>query len=83
MSGITKHSEKKDILTPWKRQARLKREVYTRTGVADPSIRRGMYHRIYNPGKPELNSRDGVAPPRRMPGAFGQDLQDFYDENHI
>lgn len=64
LRGVTRHSDKKDILTPWKEMARYKREVYMREGVADPSIRRGMFNRAINTAKPELNSRDGFAPPR-------------------
>lgn len=80
MAHITKHSEKKDVLTPWKRQARYKREVYVGSGVADPSIRRGMYHRAYNPARPDLNSRLGSAPSRGRRG-FASGLAEFVEEN--
>ncbi len=80
MADITKHSEKKDVLTPWKRQARYKREIYVRSGVADPQIRRGMYHRAYNPDRPDLNSRDGATPPRSR-RSFAQGLAEFVEEN--
>lgn len=62
--GVTSHEAKRDVLTPWKKRDRLRREVFNSTGVADPSVRRGMYHRSANPDYPELNSRDGVAQPR-------------------
>lgn len=71
LKGVTKHSEKSDILTPWKAQERRRREVYNRTGVADPAMRKGMYHREANRMRPELNSRDGVAPPRQTGGSLG------------
>lgn len=60
MKGITKHSAKSDILTPWKQQERYRREVYTPTGVADATSRRGIFGRVTNTTRPELNSRDGV-----------------------
>lgn len=66
LSGVTKHSAKADILTPWKEQDRYRREVYVATGVPDAATRRGVFHRSINPARPELNSRDGVARPRQM-----------------
>jgi hypothetical protein len=65
LKGVTKHSEKSDLLTPWKEADRLRREVYVASGVPDPSTRRGIFHRSRNADRPELNSRDGVARPRR------------------
>ena len=73
LQGVTKHSEKSDVLTPWKMADRLKREVYVASGTPDPSIRRGMFHRSINPAKPELNSRDGVAPERTNQSAIYDD----------
>lgn len=64
LEGVTSHEEKSDVLTAWKVRSRYSREVYSSEGVVDPAIRRGMYHRVANPAKPELNSRDGHAPPR-------------------
>jgi hypothetical protein len=61
LKGVTKHSEKKDILTPWKWQERLRREVYVRSGVPDASTRQGIFHRVLNRGRLDLNSRDGLA----------------------
>lgn len=57
-----------DILTPWKLHDRLKREVYVKDGTPDASIRRGNYHRVHNPARPELSSREGAAPPRSRTG---------------
>lgn len=61
LRGVTKHSAKADILTPWKDAERHRREVYPSSGIADPSVRRGMFNRRINPARPELNSRDGLA----------------------
>jgi hypothetical protein len=61
MAGITRQADKADILTPWKEAQRKRREIYVASGVPDPAIRKGMYHRRANPAQPHLNSRDGVA----------------------
>lgn len=71
LRGVTKHSEKADILTPWKEQERYRREVYVVSGVPDPAIRRGSFHRAANPTRPELNSRDGISRPRQSTGTTG------------
>lgn len=68
LRGVTKHSEKSDILTPWKEAERYRREVYVASGVPDASTRRGVFHRSTNPARPELNSRDGICRPRRSMG---------------
>jgi hypothetical protein len=63
LKGITKFSEKADVLTPWKNNKRNKlREVFVPSGTPDPSHRKGMYHRAMNITRPELNSRDGHVP---------------------
>ena len=59
--GVTKHSEKSDILTQWKETDRYRREVYVSSGVPEKAIRQGIFHRATNPDRPELNSRDGIA----------------------
>jgi hypothetical protein len=64
LEGVTAHSAKKDILTPWKERERRRREVYVNSGTPDPSTRQGMFHRALNTACPELNSRDGISPPR-------------------
>lgn len=61
LKGVTKHSDKADILTPWKQDDRRKREVYMASGVPDRSLRQGMFHRAWNPKQQHLNSRDGLA----------------------
>lgn len=61
LRGVTKHSEKADILTPWKEADRHRREVYVASGAPDAAIRKGIFHRASNPARPELNSRDGIA----------------------
>lgn len=60
LEGVTSMEEKKDILTPWKEQDRRKREILSPTGVPDPSVRRGMFSRAWNPEHEHLNSRDGI-----------------------
>ncbi len=79
LDGVTKHSDKADILTPWKQQARYAREIYVTTGTPDRAIRLGFFHRVTNPDRPELNSREGVARPRDL----ARNLSDFVDMNHI
>ena len=63
--GVTKHSAKSDILTPWKESDRYRREVYVASGTPDAATRRGMFHRVANTANPELNSREGKCRPRR------------------
>jgi hypothetical protein len=63
LQGVTSHSAKSDILTPWKEVDRRRREVYVATGIPDPSVRQGMFNRSLNPTRPHLNSRDGGAIP--------------------
>lgn len=65
LKGVTSQQEKADILTPWKQQDRLSKEVYVGSGVADPQTRRGMFHRSANLAHPHLNSRDGATPALR------------------
>ena len=77
LAGVTKHSAKSDILTPWKEQDRRRREVYPNSGVPERHVRQGLYHRAANPARPELNSRDGVA---RSERAFSG-LQAFVAEH--
>lgn len=66
LAGVTKHSEKSDILTPWKEQERLRREVFSGAGVPDGAVRRGTFHRSANPSRPDLNSREGIVRSRRI-----------------
>jgi hypothetical protein len=66
LKGVTSRDAKSDILTPWKLEDRLNREVMTSTGVADPAVRRGMFHRRWNSKHSHLNSRDGFYPVRRF-----------------
>ena len=81
LKGVTKRSAKSDILTPWKEQDRRSREVYNVTGVADPSTRRGMFNRSWNPTRPELNSRDGVAAPANRTQRALDTFADFVATN--
>lgn len=73
LRGVTKHSDKADILTPWKEAERSRREVHVPSGTPDSANRRGMFHRRLNPAQPHLNSRDGISQ-----GAIGNpDSQDI------
>jgi hypothetical protein len=63
LKGQTKHSEKADILTPWKLKDRRSREVYVTSGTPDAALRVGIFHRELS--LPRLNSRLGHAPPPR------------------
>lgn len=65
LEGVTRRSEKSDILTPWKQQDRWDHEVYPGSGTADPAVRKGVFGRIWNSKYPHLNSRDGFYPVRR------------------
>ena len=70
LSGITKHSDKADILTPWKEQSRRSREVYVSTGTPDGSLRRGIFSRAWNSAADHLNSVEGMTPPKRGESAW-------------
>jgi hypothetical protein len=74
----TRHSDN-DVLTPWKEMSRRKREVYVASGVPDPAVRRGCFHRSVNSARPELNSREGIAPPRHS-GTVGDSPEDWADD---
>jgi hypothetical protein len=75
LEGVFAHSAKNDILTPWKMKDRLRREVYLSgedeynkevLGQPDRSIRSGMFHRVRNLSRADLNSRDCIAPVHRV-----------------
>lgn len=74
---MTKHSEKSDILTPWKEAERYRREVYVASGSPEKAVRSGMFHRVTNPSKPELNSRDGLARPRGTSDSLRTHVQEY------
>lgn len=85
MKDVKSHSAKRDILTPWKEQDRRRREVYPSSGVADASLRRGVYGRAINKSKPYLNARDipggRVSVGRGSSRSLGIDsLRSFYEE---
>lgn len=65
LEGVTSMAAKADVLTPWKETDRRRREVYNVEGVPDGALRRGMYHRAWNPTRPHLNSVEGRVP---LPG---------------
>lgn len=77
LRGVTSHKAKSDILTPWKEAERHRREVYTTAGVPDESVRKGMFGRVANRTRPDLNSRDGLARANR----FSSSLAAFVEEN--
>lgn len=68
LSGITRHADKSDVLTPWKETSRRSREVYVPSGTPDASLRRGSFGRAWNPSAPHLNSVEGSRPIRHDTG---------------
>lgn len=77
LSGIARHSEKSDILTPWKEYARRRCEVYVTGGVPDASLRRGVFSRSANVSAPHLNSVEAQIPRRFAQGSgSGPDVWD-------
>ena len=76
--GVTRRSEKSDILTPWKEQDRRCREVYPASGVPDASTRKSMFHRSHNPTRPDLNSRDGIVRANRHRTESMRTFADMY-----
>lgn len=67
LKDVTSREAKSDILTPWKEKHRKSREILSRTGhPIDGALRRGMYHRTYNPIQTHLNSYDGPTRPVKM-----------------
>lgn len=66
LKGVTRHSDKSDILTPWKETERRRREVYVPSGTPDPAVRQGLFHRSINPTSSHLNSRGGSVRGRRI-----------------
>jgi hypothetical protein len=76
LEGVFSHKEKSDILTPWKQADRLRREVYTAVGVPDASVRKGMFHRVANRSRPDLNSRDGLARSNRISSSLTTHMEE-------
>jgi hypothetical protein len=79
LQGVTRWSDKSDILTPMKERMRREREVYNKTGIADPQLRKGSYVRALNVAYPHLNSNDGAVPVRRE--ARRDSLADFVESS--
>lgn len=77
LQGVTRRSEKSDILTPWKERERYSREVYQASGSPDAMIRKGTFYKSANPSRPDLNSREGVVRARRTSTSLGA----FVEEN--
>ena len=82
LAGVFSHKEKSDILTPWKQADRLRREVYTAVGFPDASVRKGMFHRVANATRPDLNSRDGLARSNRVSSSLAAHVEEsgYYPE---
>ena len=82
LKGVFSHREKSDILTPWKDADRHRREVYTAVGFPDASVRSGMFHRVANPTRPDLNSRDGIARANRGSSSLAAHVEEngYYPE---
>ena len=70
LKDVTRHADKSDILTPWKQQERLKREVMVPSGVPDPAVRSGVFHRALNPRDGHLNSRLGQVRGKRVSATY-------------
>lgn len=59
LRGVTKHSEKTDILTEWKTRRHRDHEVFVPSGIPDAANRQGIFHRAWNADRDDLNSREG------------------------
>lgn len=77
LKDVTSREEKSDILTPWKEKNRKSKEILSRTGhPIDGALRRGMYHRVYNPVQTHLNSYDGPTRPIKMDARWDDESGD-------
>lgn len=78
LKDVTSREEKSDILTPWKEKNRKSKEILSKTGhPIDGALRRGMYHRAYNPRQTHLNSYDGTGSgPIKMSSSWDDDQLD-------
>ena len=59
--GVTKHSEKKNYLSPSQLERRKEKEVLLPSGTPDRDLRPGLFKRAYNPTigkKPHYQSED-------------------------
>lgn len=78
LEGVTSMAAKSDILTAWKEQDRKSREVYNQEGAPDGALRRGLFHRAYNPQYRHLNSTNGRVPvPRDLQVGAAPRLRDI------
>jgi hypothetical protein len=75
LKGVTRYSDKDDILTPWKERMRHEREVYNHTGVAEATQRRGSFHKPLNSKYPHLNSTDGAARIKGRPDSLADHVE--------
>jgi len=78
LKDVTSREEKSDVLTPWKEKNRKSREILSSSGhPIDGALRRGMYHRAYNPVQKHLNSYDGTGSrPIKMSSSWDDDNGD-------
>lgn len=80
LKDVTSREAKSDILTPWKEKNRKSREILSRTGhPIDGSLRRGMFHRSYNPVQTHLNSYDGPTRPIKMDARWEDENGENYN----
>lgn len=79
LKDVTSREAKSDILTPWKEKNRKSREILSRSGhPIDGSLRRGMFHRVYNPVQTHLNSYDGPTRPIKMASSWEDENGESY-----
>lgn len=83
LNGVFSHKAKSDILTPWKWADRHRREIYTSVGFPDASVRSGMFHRVANKTRPDLNSRDGISRANRGSSSISSHAEEntYYSES--
>jgi hypothetical protein len=80
LKDVTSREAKSDILTPWKEKNRKSREILSRSGhPIDGSLRRGMFHRAYNPVQTHLNSYDGPTRPIKMDARWEDENGESYN----
>lgn len=79
VKNVKSHQAKSDYLSPWKQAERYRREIYVQSGTPEAAIRSGMFGRVANKTRPDLNSRDGIARANKM----SPSLQTFVEENGI
>ena len=79
LKGVSSREAKSDILTAWKLEDRMNREILTSTGTADPAVRQGQFNKAWNPKHGHLNSREGFYPVRRFVSDGLDETTSYYD----